>query len=392
MVRFVSLFLCWTMTTLPASGQAKARGSEAFQSLVDEAVQAHRAGQAEQAIRLYLKALQLQPDWADGWHNVGMLLADRREFARAEAAFRNVLDIQPRNGSAWALLGLCEYEQGRLDEAFAHIQQGRALGVRDVDLDRVATYHAALIAIRKGEFEMAHNLLVRVARSGVEDPDLVTAFGLASLRLNVSPGQLGEEQRELVERLGRIAYSATRAPVPDVIAAYEKLLAEKTRTPGLHYAFGNYLASVAHYDRALEEMLKELALVPNDVMALLQVAMTHLRLNRPGQALPYAERAVALAPTLFACRYALGWALHKVGRNREAVSELERAVKLEPNSPQTHYALSQAYLRLGRKTEAAREREEFARLSRKAPPAEGSAGGREYSGGTADVPGGPLQR
>ena len=44
---------------------------------------------------------------------MGMLLSDRKEFTRAEAASRNLLDIEPNNGAGWALLGLYEFERGR---------------------------------------------------------------------------------------------------------------------------------------------------------------------------------------------------------------------------------------------------------------------------------------
>jgi tetratricopeptide (TPR) repeat protein len=368
---------------VPLAGQQGA-AQENFQQLAQQAAEAQRQGQGEQAIRLYLKALRIRPKWPDGWRNVGMLLADRKEYARAEAAFRNLLDIEPNNGAGWALLGLCEYEQGRYGEAYKHIQRGQTLGIGNADLEELAAYHLALITIQKGEFQVAQHLLEVLARSGVDDPELVTAFGLAALRIAKSPERMDAQQKTLVDRVGQIELRARHRQVPEIVVAYEKLLAELPRTPGLHYAFGNFLANVAQYDRALEEMRQELELNPDDVMALLQVAMAYLNINRASLALPYAKKAVLLAPESFVAHYALGWTLFKLGENERAIAELEQVVQREPNSPQAHFALSQAYMRAHRKADADRERELFAKLKQRGLGPGAPPGGREYSGTPAE--------
>lgn len=355
-----------------------------FPRLAREAGQAQRAGREEQAILLYSQALEINPHWAEGWQNEGMLLADRREFARAEVAFRKLSSLEPKGGLGWAMLGLCEYEQGRYDDAYRHIQRGRSLGVGNADLDHVAAYHAALIMIEKGEFEIARHLLVQVARSGVDDQDLTTALGLAALRIAAKPERLEPQQKSLTSRVGQAELEGAHNKVSEVIAAYEALLREQPRAPRLHYAFGNFLIDTEHYDRALEEMRKELALNPKDVMPLLQTAMTYIKLNNPARGIPFAEKAVRLAPQLFVAHYALGWALYKAGQNGRAITELEQAVQLAPDSPQAHYSLSEAYMRAHRKNDAYREREKFAQLKKQQAPPRASSAGSTNSGPPTD--------
>jgi tetratricopeptide (TPR) repeat protein len=362
-------------------GQQQSAGPpEDIRQLAVQAREAERQGQAEEAIRLYLKALRLRPQWSDGWRNVGILLAERKEYARAEAAFLNLLDIEPNNGGGWALLGLCEYEQGRYDEAYRHLRHGGNLGVGDADLEKVSLYHAALVMILKGEFEVAQRHLNRLAHYRVDDEDVVLAFGLVALRIASQPEKLSASERRLALRVGRIDFDAVHSPLAETVAAYRQLLAEFPRTPRLHFAFGNALLNAGQFEPALEEMGKELELDPNHLMALLQSALTWVRLSQPERGLPYAERAVALSPQSFAARYVYGWTLYKLGQNTRAITELELAIKLEPNSGPLHNALSQAYQRAGRKEDAAREREAFRRLSQKTPPPSTALGAREYSG------------
>ncbi len=294
-----------------------------------------------------------------------MLLADQGQYTRAVDAFKRLLANEPKHANGWALLGLSEYELGRYDDAYRHIQHGRTLEIGNTELRNVATFHSALIMIQKGEFEVAHHLLVEVAHTPIGDPDLATAFGLAALRVASTPEKLPEladAQRNPVTRVGEIELQATHAPLEDTVAAYRKLVQEMPDAPKLHYAFGNFLITAGHYDEGIREMQKELALNPNDAMALLQIAMADVKTGRFEQAASYAEKAVQLAPKLFVSHYALGWAQFKLGQIDRAVPELEKAVTLAPDSPQCHYALSQAYGRAHRKEDSDHELRTFARL------------------------------
>jgi tetratricopeptide (TPR) repeat protein len=372
----VILFIS-VLCSLPASAQSPENAD--FHALSKAALRAQHDGQSAEAIRLYTKALKLRPEWPEGWRNVGMLLADRREFSRASTAFQNLLEIEPKNVAGWALLGLCEYEMRQYDDALKHLQHARVLGIPSQDLDTIATYHAALLLIRKGEFVNAQPLLIHVAKQGSQDPDLILAFGRNALRLTSATEDLDARQGDLVREVGQIEYYGIHHPVPEVIKAYEKLLSEHPKAIGVHYAFGNFLINNAHYDRGLEEMRKELELTPNDLMTLLQIAMTYLKTNEPGLGLPYAEKAVQSDPKSFAAHYALGWSLFRLGRNELAIPELEQVIRLEPDLPEGHFALSQAYQRAGRKAEADREREKFAQLKQQEVPPGAAPAGREQA-------------
>jgi tetratricopeptide (TPR) repeat protein len=254
------------------------------------------------------------------------------------------------------------------------------LGVGNADLEHVAAYQSSLIMIQKGEFEVAQGSLVKIARAGVDDPDLVTAFGLAALRLAVKPDQVDPAQRSLVDRVGQIELRSLHTPDTEAMTAYRNLLTEMPTTPGVHYAYGNFLISAGRYDEGIEQMQNEIEISPRDPMAPLQIAMTELRINQPDAALPYAEKAVALAPKLFAAHYALGWTLYHLGQNDRAIPELEQVVKLAPDSLQGHYALSVAYARADRKADAARERSYFSRLKQQETSPSGTpASGKDSS-------------
>ena len=101
---------------------------------------------------------------------------------------------------------------------------------------------------------------------------------------------------------------------------------------------------------------------PNHFPSMVQMAFEYLKRDQYNEALPLAEKAVQLAPKLYAARNVLGRVLLEVGQVDRSIRELEEGVKLAPSSPEMHFALARAYTRAGRKQEAARERETFKKL------------------------------
>ncbi len=312
---------------------------------------------------LYLEALRLRPNWAEGWKNAGILLAQQADYSRASWAFGHYLRLKPKDGNVWALRGMSEFELRRYPEALSDLQDGRELGVSNLALQELATFHAALVFILKGDFEVAQQLLVQLARQGVTDPQLVEAFGLASLRLSRLPGDWSNPQQEkLVTQVGQIAFQAVQAPLGKISPAYQAIIRRHPHTRGLHYAFGAYLLDRAQYRQGLVQMQDELKLNPDDAMAMLQAAMAEIKLNQLDRALPYSQKAVRLAPELFASHYTLGLTLFRLDHYPQSLAELKTAVQLAPNSPQAHYALSRAYLKTGDKQAALREWNLFNKL------------------------------
>ncbi|MEG5066020.1 tetratricopeptide repeat protein [Microcoleus sp. B3-A4] len=68
-------------------------------------------GQLERAISCYRRAIQLQPSYADAYHNLGEVLSARGQWEEAIAAYRQAIDLNPSFdaphyglGKAWASL------------------------------------------------------------------------------------------------------------------------------------------------------------------------------------------------------------------------------------------------------------------------------------------------
>jgi tetratricopeptide (TPR) repeat protein len=332
----------------------KAPTAPAFDALVKQATAARQAERWEDAIALYAKTVKLRPAYVEGYWYQGTAYYSLDKFTECRDRFRDVLRLAPKNGAAFAFLGLCEFGLKDYDRSLQHLLQSRRFGIGDVpDLGSVARYHAAILMTRIGQYEQALQTLGEFAQQGEDSPRVIEAMGMATLRMAMLPSELPPDRREMM---------ATR----NTAAAgngFEALVLRYPETPNVHYAYGVYLL-LEQPDRALDEFKKELELQPGHPQSLMQLAFEYLNRGDAPTALSWAKQAVAAAPKDFAARKALGQALLDTGDGPGAIAELELGVKLAPESPGLRFTLARAYQRGGRLEDANREREEFTRLDR----------------------------
>jgi tetratricopeptide (TPR) repeat protein len=359
---------CAVLTvTAFASAQApakKAPPAPVFDDLVKRATEARRAERWEEAIALYAQTVKLRPNYVEGYWYQGTAYYSLDKFTECRDRFRDVLRLAPKNGAAFAFLGLCEFGLKDYDRSLQHLLQSRILGVGDVaELGSVARYHAAILLSRTEQFEQALQALGEFAHEGEDSPRIIEAIGMATLRMAMLPSELPPDRREMILMAGRASYQMATRNTAAAGKGFEALVLRYPETPNVHYAYGVYLL-LEQPDRALDEFKKELELQPGHPQSLMQLAFEYLNRGDAAEALSWARQAVAAAPKDFAARKALGQALLETGDVPGAIAELEHGVKLAPESPGLHFTLARAYQKAGRLEDANREREEFTRLDR----------------------------
>lgn len=92
--------------------------------LYRQAVAKDAAGKSCAALRLYCKALRLDPDHADALLNVGVLLHGKRKLRKAEVFYRRALEVsEGLNPQVYYNLGLLCYHLHRIGEAEEFFQK-----------------------------------------------------------------------------------------------------------------------------------------------------------------------------------------------------------------------------------------------------------------------------
>ena len=310
-----------------------------------------------------------------------MLLYSNGNYSEAIAALKVCLAHQPNNGTAWAVMGLSEFEARDYSNARIHLQRGEYLGLSgSAESVQLARYRLATLLIQNSEFDRATELLVSETAPGSRAQDIQFALGLALLRIPLLPEQVEASKRNLIRTAGEISALLQASKYDEAFPRLQSLLAQYPATPFLHYAYGCGLAALSQYDDAESQLRREISISPNSELPYVRLASIALKTRRSADALPSAQRAVELANDSAEAHYLLGRSWLELGQPEKALHELESASKMAPNSPEVHFNLAKAYARANLPEKAEQERATFARLNALAEQQRSHHGNQSYSG------------
>jgi tetratricopeptide (TPR) repeat protein len=361
----------------PIQGASSNQGN--FDDLARRAAAAHESGDAKQALLLYRQALEIQPNWPEGWRRLGVLRYATGDFPHAIPPLKRFVALNPRAGDMWALLGLSEFEVKDYDNALIHLRRGTDLGLTATpDAVRKAKYHLAVLLNRNSEFESAADVLISAVGPSALEQQINLALGIALLRMPVLPDQISPSQASLLRTAGEAASFLAQSKYDRAFAILEPMLRQYPNTPFLHYAYGSALADASRYDDAQVQLQQEIKISPRSALPHVRLASIALRTHRPEAAVVSARPALELDPSSAEAHYLLGRAFLEMARIPDAVGELEIARKLMPTSPEVHFNLARAYAKAKRPEDARQEREEFERVNALVQQRKGANGSQAY--------------
>ncbi len=345
-----------------SADSASGTGSKTFQALARSADQARDAGRLDEATKAYQSALALNPKWVEGWWSLGTLYYDGDNYAEAALAFEKVVALDPKQGTAHAMLGLCEFEMGQQERALKDIKESKSLGVlEDKQLRDVVMYHEGVLLQRAGQFEAAKAALSALCLNGVRSKELAGTFGMVALRMrDISPPDPSTEAGEIVQLAGRGACLSGAKDYDAAKTEFEQVIARAPHFPLAHYAYGCMLIDARDIPGAVKEFEAEIGEEPKSVLPRLRIAVAEYKVDSAA-GLKYAEEAVRLESNLPLAHYLLGLLLLDTGAYERAVPELEIAHKAFPHEGRIDLSLATAYAHVGRTQDAARSRLEFER-------------------------------
>jgi len=335
-----------------------------FQSLSAKANSARDANRLEEAVALYKQALALRPNWAEGWWSLGTIQYDTNSYSAAAKSFQKLVTLQPKNGMAHAMLGLCQFELGLDSSALQHLEAATNLGISpDPELRRVLLYHEAVLLERSSTFERAQNLLQQLCLEGTVNPEIDSALGMTLLRMTAktSPAA-GTPEAAVVAAMGHAGCLVGQKKYEDAKAILNTVIAQFPQFPNIHYAAGLLLLETGDTQAAVTQFQQEIHNDPQHVLARLKIAAAEYKVDSQA-GIPYAVEALKINPQASLGHYLLGLLLLDTGDYKRAIPELEAARASYPNEARLYFALGSAYALAGRTQDAARARAMFQRLN-----------------------------
>ena len=369
-----------TPFTLPARRTvrvSKVSAANAF-PFVNRAAQKLKAGQTAEALSLYRRAYQLDPNNQYAAPGVGTSLIIQGKFAEAASTFRNYLALAPNDGTAL---------RGLADALTYDKQYSQAAGVNNYILARNAgdlssLYQNGLIASYAGDYSASESYFRRFlalspnnrkALRGLADsltyarkyPQATSvnnkilsadARDYAALYQNALIATYAGDYKASDPFFSRAA--SVKSSDPELWVNWGKSLSyrrDARAVPTFNRALSlrpnylpatqglaDYYAYSGQFGRAVAPLNAVLRAQPNNVKALVALGDALAYINQPGDAVPYYQKALSLQPGNVSARLGLGRALVFSGQSAPGAAELHRVLAVSPGNREALEALAVA--------------------------------------------------
>ncbi|MDA8760807.1 tetratricopeptide repeat protein [Amylibacter sp.] len=221
---------------------------------LQQGVDAHKAGQLQEAHRLYAAILKVQPKHPDANHNTGLLTVGFGKIELALPFFKTALEVNPSNGQFWYshIVALIKLE--RYIDAKVLLGQAKGKDIKGADFDKLEQ--------RLNDANKALSI----------KPDSADAYYNMGIAL-----QEKNKPEEAIE-----AYNKALSIKPDCADAYNNM--------------GVALKDQGKLEEAIEAYKKALSIKPDYVSAFYNMGIAFKKQNKLEEAIEAYKKALFIKP------------------------------------------------------------------------------------------------
>ncbi|MFM9989969.1 MAG: tetratricopeptide repeat protein [Burkholderiaceae bacterium] len=280
---------------------------------LNQAIEAHKAGNLKQAEGLYRAILQTQPMHPNANHNLGVIADYSGKTEQALPLFKTALEANPYQGQFWISLINALIKEKQFRDAMIVLEQGKSLGLTG---------------------EVIENLDVQLASISLNQANSNQEINPSQLEVKFLMGYYQRGQLDIAEKLAK----KLTQKYPKHQFAWKLLGIIWMQT-------GNLKESLGANQRSVE-------ISPNDAEAYYNLGITLKGLGRLEDAEVNFKKAVEFDPDFVQAHSNLGATLQEVGKLEDAVASYKKAIKLKPDYAQAYSNMGNTLQELGRLEEA----------------------------------------
>ena len=267
-----------------------------------------RRGDAEEALELLRRAVELQPNEPNYHFGLAITLSTQAHWPEAIAAYREALRLRPQWPEAWMNLGSALKAHGAMDEAQSAFRQAVVLKPDLAD----AWHRLAVSQESVGRYEAA-----------LESHQRALALQPARADFHVALGNTCRAMRRY--DAANAAYGEALRVDPDNAVAY--------------HARGRMEYERGDLDAARTAFMHAARLRPGDAAIHLDLGVVARELGEHKSALAHYNRALQINPDDARAHYYRGVALQELGQLTEARAAYRAALELKPDYTEVFRAL-----------------------------------------------------
>ena len=284
---------------------------------------AYQAGQINEAINNFRRAVELNPQVYFYHNNLGLALDAHGLTEEAIDCYKKTIKFKPDFANAYNNLGIAFAKTGMIDDA-------------------IQNFNLAL-SITPDNAEIYFNLGILFADMGM----LEAAIDNYKKAVAMNP-----QYAEACNRLGFIFKE--RGMLDDAMEYYKKLLILKPDYAEGYNNLGNVIMEKNMIDDAVENYKKALRLQPDYAMAYYNLGNALSKKNMMDEAIDNYKKALILKPDYTDAYNNLGKAFAEKGMVMEAEENIRKALELKPYFAEAYHNLGFIYGKQGNLSEAVR--------------------------------------
>jgi tetratricopeptide (TPR) repeat protein len=312
--------------------------AESAQQLVTLGLQYHQSGALAEALQLYRRAVDTDPQAADAWCLLGIVQRAMGQTDEAVTSYIRSLQLNPAGIEARNNLGNAWFSQGKWAEAMEQYKQ-----VLILRPDFVEAHNGLGVCYREaGQLEEAAACYRRALQHRPNYPDALNNLGSVLDAL--------DRREEACE-----AYREALRLRPDYVEAMTNL--------------GSVLARMDKFDEAVSLHRRALQMRPSFADAQVNLGNAFSTRRQFDAAIDCYREALRLKPDYAKAYYNLGLALAEKGRLHEAVAGYQKAMELQADYTDAQANLGNVFLALGKPAEALTIYDEVLRQKPESPEA-----------------------
>ncbi len=307
--------------TLSLAGMPQLAVAQTIDELFQQGIVALLTGNYTQAESIWRRVIQLYPNNAGAYSNLGVALYQQGKLEEAIAAYRQAIQLNPKDASDYYSLGNALRNQGKVEEAIAAYRQAIQIDPKD------ATAYDGLgfVLYNQGKVEEA----IAAYRQVIQiDPKDATAY----------------------YRLGFVLYN--QGKVEEAIAAYRQAIEIDPKDATVYNNLGLALSDQGKLEEAIVAYRQAIEIDPKDATAYNNLGVALYQQGKLEEAIAAYRQAIEIDPKLAPAYNGLGVALDEQGKLEEAITAFRQAIQVDPKSAGAYNNLGAALRNQGKLEEA----------------------------------------
>ena len=260
---------------------------------LQKGIEAHKAGNAQEADRYYTAILKAQPKHPDANHNMGVLAVGVGKVNEALPFFKTALEANPNIGQFWVSYIDALIKLERIDDAKAVFDQAKSKGAKGEAFDQIEKRLTGV------------STTTDVKNSNVQNPPQ--------------------------EKLQPLINLYNQKKLEKVFKEAQKLSKKYTKSPVLWNLMGASAAQIGKPDEAVLAFKKAISINPNNAEAYNNLGNALKDQGMLEEAIEAFKQAVSIKPDFAEGYYNMANTLSDYGKVKEGILAYEKVVSMKPD-------------------------------------------------------------